>query len=285
MNKAAIQLESFELWRNRDEKTPLIIRGEARLPVDPSGAVVICHGFKGFARFAFFPQLATKLADAGLTAITFDFSGSGIGADRENFTNQLAFTHNTFTQELGDIEAVVAEARVHGWIGGGYGLMGHSRGGGMAILHAARDADVKALVTWAAISHVNRWPPEQVADWRQRGYLDIPNARTGQTIPVSTGLLREIDELGETRLNIAAAAERVRAPWLIIHGGADETVPVSEAEQLAAIAGNASRLEVIEEGNHTLGGKHPLTEVSPVLERATSGTVGFFVEHLAGKSM
>ncbi|MGK2961798.1 MAG: alpha/beta hydrolase family protein [Gemmatimonadaceae bacterium] len=280
-----MQLESFEVWRNRGEKAPLIVRGEAWLPDAPAGTVVICHGFKGFARFAFFPQLAGKLAEAGLTAITFDFSGSGIGEDRENFTNQLAFTHNTFTQELDDIEAVVAEARVHGWIGGGYGLMGHSRGGGMAILHAARDADVNALVTWAAISHVSRWPPEQVADWRQRGYIDVPNARTGQTIPVSIELLGEIEELGETRLNIAAAAERVRAPWLIIHGDADETVSVSEAQHLAAIAGNTCRLSVIEGGNHTLGGKHPLAEVPPILERATSETVGFFVEHLAGKSM
>lgn len=285
LNKTGVRLESFELWRNRDEPTPLIIRGEARVPDDPAGAVVICHGFKGFARFAFFPQLAIRLAEAGLTAITFDFSGSGIGEDRENFTNQRAFTRNTFTQELGDIEAVVAEARVHGWIGGGYGLIGHSRGGGMAILHTALDADVKALVTWAAISHVARWPPEQVADWRQRGYLDIPNARTGQTIPVSTGLLREIEELGETRLNIAAAAERIRAPWLIIHGDSDETVPVSEAETLAAVSGSTSRLEVIEGGSHTLGGKHPFTEVTPVLERATSATVGFFAEHLGGKAM
>lgn len=280
-----MKLESFELCRNRGDKSPLIIRGEARVPDNPAGAVVICHGFKGFARFAFFPRLADKLAHAGLTAVTFDFSGSGIGEDRENFTNQLAFTHNTFTQELDDIEAVVAEARLHGWIAGGYGLMGHSRGGGMAILHAARDSDVKALVTWAAISHVNRWPPEQVADWRQRGLMDIPNARTGQTIPVSNELLREMEELGETRLNIAAAAERVSAPWLILHGDADETVPVSEARHLAAIAGITKRLEVIEGGNHTLGGKHPLTEVPPVLQRATSETVAFFVEHLAGKSM
>jgi dienelactone hydrolase len=285
LNKPAMQVESFELWRKRGEHVPLIIRGEAWLPENPAGAVVICHGFKGFARFAFFPRLAGKLAEAGLTAITFDFSGSGIGDDRENFTNQLAFTHNTFTQELEDIEAVVAEAQVHGWIRGGYGLMGHSRGGGMAILHAAGDAGVEALVTWAAISHVIRWPPEQVADWRQRGYLDIPNARTGQTIPVSIELLREMEELGETRLNIAAAADQVRAPWLIVHGDADETVPVSEARHLAEIAGEVSRLSLIEGGNHTFGGKHPLTEVPPTLEQATSETVGFLVEHLAGKAM
>ena len=32
------------------------------------------------------------------------------------------------------------------------GLVGHSRGGGVAVLQAARDPRVQALVTWAAIS-------------------------------------------------------------------------------------------------------------------------------------
>jgi hypothetical protein len=90
----------YELWRDRGENAPLIIRGEARLPDKAVGSVVICHGFKGFAHFAFFPYLAEKLAESGLRAITFDFSGSGIGEDRENFTNkeiagELGISHRT----------------------------------------------------------------------------------------------------------------------------------------------------------------------------------------------
>ena len=110
------RLEPFELWRDRGDESSLIIRGEARVPDDPVGAVVICHGFKGFARFSFFPHVATELANAGFTAITFDFSGSGVGDDRESFTNREAFTNNTFLQELEDIDCVVQEARVRDWI-------------------------------------------------------------------------------------------------------------------------------------------------------------------------
>ena len=111
-----IQLDEFELWRDRGEDAPLIIRGEARLPEKAAGTVVICHGFKGFAHFSFFPYLAEKLAEAGFRAITFDFSGSGVGEDRETFTNRDAFTHNTYLQELDDLEAVIAEAKVRDWI-------------------------------------------------------------------------------------------------------------------------------------------------------------------------
>lgn len=275
----SVKLEQFELRRDRGGGKPLVIRGEAYLPLKAKGTVVICHGFKGFAHFSFFPYVAEQLAGVGFRAITFDFSGSGIGEDRESFSNREAFTHNTYLQELDDVDAVVGEARVRGWIEGGYGLFGHSRGGGTAVLHAARDSSVETLVTWAAISSTNRWVPETIAGWRQRGYIDIPNARTGDVIPLGTGLLREVEEFGGTTLNIGAAASRIRAPWLIVHGSDDETVNVAEGERLAALS-NGATLEVLEGVNHSFGGKHPLGEITPMLESVARGTVGFFERHL-----
>lgn len=280
----SFELEEFELRRDRGDEKPLVIRGEARLPADARATVVICHGFKGFAHFSFFPYVAEQLAKVGLRAITFDFSGSGIGEDRENFTNKEAFTHNTYLQELGDLDAVIAEARVNGWIDGGYGLFGHSRGGGIAILHAARDSNVRALVTWAAMSTTNRWPPEVVADWRQRGFIDIPNARTGDVIPLSIEILREVEEFGESRLNIASAAARISVPWLIVHGSEDETLNVSEGERLSVLAKNGEFL-LLDGVNHSFGGKHPLEEITPTLESVTRETVGFLKKHLPSESM
>jgi len=277
----SIELEEFELWRDRGDDPPLIIRGEARLPAKARGAVVICHGFKGFAHFSFFPYVAQQLAEAGLRAITFDFSGSGMGEDRESFASRDAFTHNTYLQELDDLDVVVADAKVKDWIEDGYGLFGHSRGGGVAILQASRDATVKALVTWAAISSTNRWTSDVVREWRERGYIDIVNARTGDTIPLSTEILEEVEEFGESRLNIASAASRIRVPWLIVHGAEDETVPVSEAERLAALAEGVGTMRILDGVNHSFGGKHPLAEVTPTLESVTRETVEFFATHLA----
>ena len=275
----SFEIKEFELWRDRGDEKPLIIRGEARLPQGAKGTVVVCHGFKGFAHFSFFPYVAEQLANAGLRAITFDFSGSGVGKDRENFTNKDAFTHNTFLQELADLDAVIGEARVHDWIDGGYGLFGHSRGGGIAILHAARDSNVKALVTWAAIASANRWPPEVVAEWRQRGFIDIENTRTGDVIPLSVDILREVEEFGESRLNISSAAARINVPWLIVHGAEDETVNVSEGQRLAALS-NVADLNVLEGVNHSFGGKHPLPDITPTLESVTRETVSFLERNL-----
>jgi dienelactone hydrolase len=248
------------------------------------GSVIVCHGFKGFAHWAFFPYLARKLSESGLTAITFDFSGSGIGRDRESFTEAAAFAENTFSRELEDLDLVEDYARRMKWIEGRFGLLGHSRGGGMAILFAASEgSNVSALVTWAAISYPNRWSPEDVVTWRKQGYADISNSRTGQVMRLGTALLDDVELHGKNKLNIEGAAKKLKVPWLIIHGTADETVPSTEAEHLHSVSRGISTLRLIEDAGHAFSAQHPLNEVPPVLEKVVNETVKFFVRNAAVK--
>ena len=261
-------------------KDGLTIRGEV-YPAEPSlGTVILCHGFKGFAHWGFFPYLAQTLAENGLTAITFDFSGSGIGRDRESYAEPEAFAGNTFSRELDDLELLVDYAKRRKLITGKFGMFGHSRGGGIAILFAAAaDSEVSALATWAAISYPNRWSVENAATWRRQGYADVTNSRTGQVMRMGTALLDDIEIHGKAKLNIEAAAARIKVPWLIVHGTADDTVPSSEAERLHAQSPGMSTLRLIEGANHSLEARHPLTEVSPVLKNVVLETVKFFVRN------
>src|SRR6266550_8137164 len=111
---SVVKPEAFEI----PCRDGLSIRGEV-YPVESAlGSVLICHGFKGFAHWAFFPYLARALAEDGLTAITFDFSGSGIGPDRESFTESAAFAGNTFSKDLEDLDLVEDYARRKKWIDG-----------------------------------------------------------------------------------------------------------------------------------------------------------------------
>jgi alpha-beta hydrolase superfamily lysophospholipase len=262
----------------------LFIRGEVYVAEDAIGSVVICHGFKGFAHWAFFPYLARTLAQDGLTAITFDFSGSGIGADRESFVQAEAFAGNTFSRELEDLELLEEYARRKKWITGKFGLFGHSRGGGVAILFAAAQAaDVNSLVTWAAISYPNRWSPEDVLTWRKRGYAEITNSRTGQVMRLGTDLLDDVELNGKSKLNIGAAAGKVKAPWLIIHGTGDETVPSLEGEHLHSESKGMSTLRLIEGANHAFSAVHPLGQIPPILEKVVLETAKFFVRNATMK--
>lgn len=277
---SVVKPETFEI----PCRDGLSIRGEVYPAESALGSVVICHGFKGFAHWAFFPYLARTLAQDGLTAITFDFSGSGIGADRESFTQAEAFAGNTFSRELEDLELVEDYARRKKWINGKFGMFGHSRGGGVAILFAAAEgSNVNSLVTWAAISYPNRWSPEDTLTWRKRGYAEITNSRTKQVMRLGTELLDDVELHGKTKLNIQGAAGKIRVPWLIVHGTGDETVDSSEAEHLHSLSKGISTLRLIERANHGFDATHPLGEVPPVLEKVVLETAKFFVRNAITK--
>jgi alpha-beta hydrolase superfamily lysophospholipase len=277
---SVVKPETFEI----PCRDGLSIRGEVYPAESALGSVVICHGFKGFAHWAFFPYLARTLAQDGLTAITFDFSGSGIGADRESFTEAEAFAGNTFSRELEDLELVEDYGRRKKWINGKFGMFGHSRGGGVAILFAAAEgSNVNSLVTWAAISYPNRWSPEDTLTWRKRGYAEITNSRTGQVMRLGTELMDDVELHGKTKLNIRGAAGKIKVPWLIVHGTGDETVDSSEGEHLHSLSKGISTLRLIERANHGFDATHPLGEVPPVLEKVVLETAKFFVRNAITK--
>jgi pimeloyl-ACP methyl ester carboxylesterase len=147
------------------------------------------------------------------------------------------------------------------------------------VLHAAGDGGITALVTWAAIARVRRWSDDVIRQWRADGRLDVVNARTGQVLPLSTEILDEVERYEHGRLDIGAAAARIRVPWLLLHGDRDEAVPVEDGRHLSRAGGQP--LIVIPGGTHTFGARHPWQGTTPELDDAMDRTVGWFSEHLA----
>ena len=53
------------------------------------------------------------------------------------------------------------------------GLLGHSRGGAIAIMTAREHEDeFQALVTWASISNLYRYSDGQIKQWEKKGYIE-----------------------------------------------------------------------------------------------------------------
>jgi alpha-beta hydrolase superfamily lysophospholipase len=270
---------SWEI-RPRDGSAP--IRGDLRAPRDvpPESAVVICHGFKGFRRWGFFPALARALANRGHAAFTFDFSHNGVGADGVDFSALELFAEATHSRNVDEIRMVL-DAVTNGPLfprpPRRIGMIGHSRGGGEAVIAVAEDTRVDALVTWSAISAVQRWTEAQIAAWEKGDTVYIENSRTKQSMPIGPGYWADV-KANAARLDVRQAAGRVRVPWLIIHGDADETVPVEEASILHEAAGSNAELLVVEGTGHTFGASHPLGESPPALDRVIEATVDWFAK-------
>lgn len=259
------------------------IRGDVRRPTDgpPGTAVVITHGFKGFKDWGFFPHLARKLAGAGHVAVTFDFSLNGTAAGAADLVDLDAFARNTFTRELEELRWVIHQVMEGDLLvepARSVGVLGHSRGGGVAVLAAREDPRVESLVTWASVATFDRWDEPTKSRWREAGRTHTRNARTGVDLPLDRVLLEDLEE-NESRLDVAAAAHEVDVPWMVIHGTEDESVPVNEAEVLAAACPRA-RLVAVEGAGHTFGATHPFEGSSPHLERAVHATLDHFARTL-----
>jgi len=262
------------------------IRGELRLRdgASPTSAIVVVHGFKGFKDWGFFPHTCEALASDGHAVVSFDFSLNGIGKIPGQFTRLEAFARNHLTRELDEVLRVVRRFE-----GGDLlqnpvrriGLLGHSRGGGIAVL-AAREAGsrVSALVTWAAVSTFDRWTEGTKTEWRSAGRIHTLNARTGQEMPLDVQLLEDFETHRE-RLDVEAAMAELSVPALVVHGDADEAVSVEDARRLGR-ANPAAELRIISGAGHTFQASHPFAGPTPELEQALEATRDHFRRHLSG---
>jgi pimeloyl-ACP methyl ester carboxylesterase len=236
--------------------------------------------------WGFFPYLAELLTARGFAVVRFNFTGSGMNPGDVLVTDREAFRRATFSQDLRDLDRVLSGLGSE--IGKGVidpqrvGLFGHSRGGGIATLAAAQSSwrgKLRALVTWAAVSTFDRLSMEEKEIWRRRGYISVVNTRTGQQLAVDAMVLEDLERLRQ-HLDPSAAGSSRQAPWLIVHGDRDETVPVTEARLLASRAAAPCELRLISGGDHTLGVKHPFDGPTPHLVEALNVTQEWFRTHL-----
>lgn len=265
----------------------ILIHGIAQWPADSPGprpTVVICHGFKGFMEWGFFPPLADLLVERGFTTVRFNFPGTGMRPGDERVTDLAAFRHALPSRDVEHLIAVL-DAIGHVIAPGQadpeqLSLVGHSRGGGAVLLAAAHEAwrdRLRSLVTWAGVSTFDRWPAADKTRWRRDGELVITNGRTGQELPIGVEVLDDIES--HPKIDLPAAAARRIAPWLIVHGADDPVVSLAEAELLASRADGIHDLKSIAGGDHTFGARHPFAGPTPALTTALNATQTWLKRH------
>ncbi|MDB5029513.1 alpha/beta fold hydrolase [Mucilaginibacter sp.] len=221
--------------------------------------VIFVHGFKGFKDWGAHNLVANYFAQNGYRYLKFNFSHNGTTPDNPiDFTDLIAFSDNTFSIELDDLNTVIDFAINGSAIprANGVYLIGHSMGGGISIVKTAEDKRIKKLVTMGSTSSFhNLWPKEAEQQWKLQGIMYMLNSRTNQQMPLKASLLYDLDKHPE-RLNVLKKAAEITQPWIIIHGDADKTVAPTHAEQLHTAQPHAELL-LIKGADHTFGGTHP----------------------------
>jgi pimeloyl-ACP methyl ester carboxylesterase len=246
--------------------------------------VIFCHGYKGFKDWGPWSPLALSFVSSGYDFLKFNFSHNGGTIDNPiDFPDTDAFAQNTYSKELRDIECILERVeegfqlgnekrnydRIH--------LIGHSRGGGMAILAAAKFPQINKLITWAAVSDFSDRFNFDMVKWKADGVIHVKNTRTDQLLPHNYSFYTDFVD-NHKELDIPSCAKKLKLPWLIAHGQDDEAVSISSADHLKSL-NHQAKLVIIKETGHTFQGSHPWKEES--LPPKLDALVGFTLDFIA----
>lgn len=253
------------------------------------GVLLICHGFKGYKDYGFFPHLAQAATNSRLIAHRFNFSHSGMTNRIETFEKPELFEQDTWRKQSADLRTIISAIRSGKLAGQSLPIVvfGHSRGGITTLLTAA-EPDVQpqltAVVTAAAPSACSRLDVEQVELLKRVGRLPSPSSRTGQTLYVGRIWQDEIDN-NPAWHDPCRAIAALKCPTLLIHGTDDTTVPLNEASELHRAQPDA-KLRIIENAGHTFNAPNPLPldqTPPPETQQMIDAACGFAREHCVKK--
>ena len=225
--------------------------------------LIFCHGYKGFKDWGAWSLMAKSISEAGCCFITFNFSHNGGTIDNPiDFPDLEAFGNNNYTKELDDLNDVIDWAQKHFENNVQVNineicLIGHSRGGGIAILKASEDNRINKLVTLASVSDFGRRTATigNLQEWKEKGVKYVLNGRTKQQMPHFYQFYEDFKS-NEERLHLESAIKQLEIPTLIIHGNNDTSVSINEAKELHQWSPN-SQFKVIEGADHVFNVKHP----------------------------
>jgi dipeptidyl aminopeptidase/acylaminoacyl peptidase len=197
----------------------------------PLPLVVGVHGWGANASTLW--PVVQPLVDQGLAVALFDASSHG-HSSAEDFCSLPRFAD--------DLAAVLAMLRSQPGIAGDrVAVLGHSVGAAAVLLHAARQRDVRAVVSLSAFAHpqemMERWMREHRLPRRWLGPLVL--AHVQQTIGA------RFDDIAPLTL-----LPRVACRALLVHGRQDSVVPLSDGLRLHAAQPAAAWMPV--DGDHDL---------------------------------
>ena len=205
--------------------------------------------------------IARMFAEAGHIFVKFNFSHGGTTVeDPETFVDLEAYGNDNYLKRQADLQSMI-DFVVDAFGGNALKiyLIGHSRGGTDAILYAAKDKRINALISWAAVSEAKTpwrsWDAELLKEWKENGVRYLKNGRTGQDLPIYYQLFEEFEK-ASAALDIERAARSMQVPWLIVHGLEDESVFIKDAYTLKSWQPEAQVL-IIPRTGHTFGRQHP----------------------------
>lgn len=192
---------------------------------------IIGHGVTGNKDRPFVVALANAVSASGIHVLRFSFAGNG-GSDGD-------FRDCTISKEVEDLRSVLNLTEEKGFR---VTYAGHSMGGAVGVLAAARDPRIKFLISLAGMVNTEKFynaefgeeTPDSGCMWEE------PDC------PLSSAFKNDLISIQST----ASSISQIQVPWLLVHGTTDDVVLIDDSREAYSLASEPKKLVEIEGANH-----------------------------------
>jgi pimeloyl-ACP methyl ester carboxylesterase len=224
------------------------------------GGVIFGHCFTCSRHTRIIREICNELAEKNILALRFDFSGNG--------QSEGEFSASDYSKQIAEMQtaaAVIAEKGARR-----IGLAGHSMGAVIAVLAAARTRNVKAVCALAGrLSGLNAthfFSQKQLKELKDTGRVSF-NSR-GRSLQLSTQFFADAKQY-----DLPETVKSLQTPLMVVHGDADEIIPVQNAYLAKTLNPEYTELVVIPGANHMFSAEMHRNQTSKLV-------VKWFKEHL-----
>ncbi len=191
-------------------------------------AVLFLHGFPGAEKNV---DVQRRLLASGVASYSLYFAGAWGSEGRYRFSDQIAQARAAL--RFLARQPFVDRKRL--------GVFGFSMGGWAALNVAGLEPGLRAAVAAAPVGG-----PDMVG----RGSLEFVRRSSRPLRALAPRALQRDFCASVTRSDPAAAASRKRCPLLLVHGDADQVIPLSASRRILAAAAEPKRLVIASGARH-----------------------------------
>jgi len=193
--------------------------------------VLLGHGLSANKDRPLLVHLAEEVARCGWPCVRLSFAGNG--------ASEGTFEQATISKEADDLAAVLDQLKGSRRIA----YIGHSMGSAVGTVVAARDERIDLLVSLAGMVRAGEFYEREFGSLQPGSAAMWDDPR----LPLSQAFKDDLHALGDT----LGAAREVRAPWLFVHGDADDLVPPEDTDAAFAVAREPKHRVIIRGGDHS----------------------------------
>lgn len=231
--------------------------------VDKIPLVVMCHGYSSGKNSKINRLLVPKLNDRRIASFRFDFTG--------HYDSEGDIADVTISSAVDDLSSAMRYLNNLDWINpDGIGIFGSSFGGTVALWFAASYGGIRALALRSPVSDYAAVREQQlgkqgISDWKEQGFTLLE----GGTVRSNYAFYEDAQSHDTYDM-----VKSISANTLIIHGDADDNVPLPQSERLRDAMGKIAKLEVIAGAGHSY-------DKPGQINRVTDLTIEFLTKYLS----